>query len=85
MDTTKAEPQPPPEPPTLPDGSRTVADSGAATKPPVTPAEIRDHELIRRIGQGSYGEVWLTTGPGSDSATGKEFALLKETRPAWRA
>ncbi|HLH55169.1 MAG TPA: AAA family ATPase [Verrucomicrobiae bacterium] len=24
-----------------------------------TPLEIPDHELIRRVGQGSYGEVWL--------------------------
>jgi len=30
------------------------ADSG-----PEAPASIPDHQLVRRIGQGSYGEVWL--------------------------
>lgn len=32
-----------------------------AATPPVglPPVEIPDHELLRRIGQGSYGEVWL--------------------------
>jgi hypothetical protein len=24
-----------------------------------SPPEIPDHELIRRVGSGSYGEVWL--------------------------
>ena len=26
---------------------------------PETPPQIPDHDLVRRIGQGSYGEVWL--------------------------
>jgi hypothetical protein len=38
--------------------------SGASSGPPETPQSstpprISDHELIRRIGSGSYGEVWL--------------------------
>ena len=59
MDTTKAEPNPSTDSQTLPDDSRTVADSGPRPRLPMSPADIRDHELIRRIGQGSYGEVWL--------------------------
>ncbi|PYI86314.1 MAG: hypothetical protein DME26_09290 [Verrucomicrobia bacterium] len=42
----------------------TGTDSVSATSPlsPVpglAPPQIPDHELLRRIGQGSYGEVWL--------------------------
>src|SRR5215510_1466209 len=59
MDTTKAEPDLENNSPTLPDDSRTVADASPLPKSAQSPAEIRDHELIRRIGQGSYGEVWL--------------------------
>src|SRR5262245_47541895 len=59
MDTTKAESQPHLDAATLPDDSRTVADAVAAPKLPAVAADIRDHELIRRIGRGSYGEVWL--------------------------
>src|SRR5881396_1698164 len=44
---------------TLADDSRTVAETPAAVAQTPCPAEIRDHELIRKIGQGSYGEVWL--------------------------
>src|SRR5262245_36105283 len=59
MDTTKAESELENNWPTLPDDSRTVADVNSPAKLPSISAEIRDHELIRRIGQGSYGEVWL--------------------------
>src|SRR5262245_48249154 len=60
MDTTKAELNLGTDAPTLEEDSRTVAEHTrpATSKPPI-PADIRDHELIRRIGQGSYGEVWL--------------------------
>jgi hypothetical protein len=27
---------------------------------PSPPPDIPEHELLRRIGAGSYGEVWLT-------------------------
>ena len=46
-------------PQTLADESRTVAEAPGPARTAAAPAEIRDHELIRRIGQGSYGEVWL--------------------------
>ena len=60
MDTTKAEPKLGTDAPTLADDSRIVADRArVAGSKSSAPAEIRDHELIRRIGQGSYGEVWL--------------------------
>jgi hypothetical protein len=35
--------------------SPAVLGAPAATQPPRVP----DHELLRRIGRGSYGEVWL--------------------------
>ncbi len=38
---------------TLTPASETMADT------PLAPPAIPDHELIRRIGRGSYGEVWL--------------------------
>ena len=34
------------------------SDSGRAA-PPLPPPPVPDHELIRRIGRGAYGEVWL--------------------------
>jgi WD40 repeat protein len=46
---------------TLADGSKTLADSGSAADRAVSrsPVQVPDHELLTRIGQGSYGEVWL--------------------------
>src|SRR6476646_6113579 len=49
---------------TLADDSKTLADFGQAPDSSFTPEarptpQIPDHELIRCIGQGSYGEVWL--------------------------
>ena len=49
---------------TLPDESKTLADAGprrveGGPRANVPVPEIRDHELITRVGQGSYGEVWL--------------------------
>src|SRR5258707_8297831 len=44
---------------TLPDESKTLADAIAPLGAKFPIPEICDHELIRRIGQGSYGEVWL--------------------------
>jgi len=38
---------------TLSPASEPIADT------PLMPPVIPDHELIRRIGRGSYGEVWL--------------------------
>src|SRR6059036_654908 len=66
METTEKESGVKPEhqsagakPATVAYDSRTVAEPSASLRTPCTPADIRDHELIRRIGQGSYGEVWL--------------------------
>src|SRR5262245_19308137 len=41
-----------------------IQDEIAAKEPPEAPARtemprVPDHELVRRIGAGSYGEVWL--------------------------
>jgi tetratricopeptide (TPR) repeat protein len=33
--------------------------SNAAATPPLPPPRVPDHELLRRIGRGAYGEVWL--------------------------
>ena len=33
--------------------------TSAATPAPFPPPRVPDHELIRRIGRGAYGEVWL--------------------------
>lgn len=35
------------------------ADAPAAPGEPPAPVSIPDHQLLRRIGRGSYGEVWL--------------------------
>jgi len=59
MDTTKTDTKRTPDSATLREESRTVAATPASAVRAPAPAEIRDHELIRRIGQGSYGEVWL--------------------------
>ena len=40
----------------LPESGR---NSSSPKPPPETPVSIPDHELIRRIGKGSYGQVWL--------------------------
>ena len=34
-------------------------EASAAAAPPVVPPVVPDHELIRVIGSGSSGEVWL--------------------------
>jgi WD40 repeat protein len=36
-----------------------AAESLAPGAPPLPPPRVPDHELIRRIGRGAYGEVWL--------------------------
>src|SRR5204863_6101717 len=33
--------------------------SAAGTLPAATPVQIPDHDLLRCVGKGSYGEVWL--------------------------
>ena len=33
--------------------------SASGTPQPLPPPRVPDHELIRRIGRGAYGEVWL--------------------------
>ena len=30
-----------------------------SSSPPLPPPRVPDHELLRRIGRGAYGEVWL--------------------------
>ena len=48
--------------PPLPEHSSARPSAGAFPRPtpfPITPPTIPDHELIRRIGGGSYGDVWL--------------------------
>src|SRR5262245_56343919 len=59
MDTTKAELNFTTDPPTRAADSRTVVESANTVTKKSEGTDIRDHELIRRIGQGSYGEVWL--------------------------
>jgi serine/threonine protein kinase len=44
------------EPAVRPDSNRLALSTGAE---PVAPPTVPDHELIRVIGRGSYGEVWL--------------------------
>ena len=43
--------------------------------PPRTPPEIRDHETLRMIGRGAYGEVWMAR-----SVTG----ALRAVKVVWR-
>src|ERR1041384_8035910 len=38
---------------------RTVSMTEAASMTPVSKPHVPDHELLRLIGRGSYGEVWL--------------------------
>ena len=33
--------------------------ASSAALPPLPPPRVPDHELLRRIGRGAYGEVWL--------------------------
>ena len=42
---------------------------------PRTPPEIRDHETLRLIGRGAYGEVWMAR-----SVTG----ALRAVKVVWR-
>ena len=44
------------------------------TPPPATPPKIPDYELLKPIGRGSYGEVWLAR-----SVTGV-FRIIKVVR-----
>jgi serine/threonine protein kinase len=39
--------------------SSAVAAVSAQTSPPAQPPQVPDHQLLRKIGGGSYGEVWL--------------------------
>src|SRR5262249_54719518 len=38
---------------------RPVDSSSIGTTPPRIPPQVPDHELLRPMGGGSYGEVWL--------------------------
>ena len=83
-------PRPPP-----PDGT----PGDAAPTPEAHPPPIPDHELLRCIGRGSYGEVWLARNVlgehravkiihrrhfDSDHAYGREFEGLKRYEPISR-
>jgi len=46
-----------PKPPNIPFGA--AATPAARDSEPETRLAIPDHELLRRIGRGAYGEVWL--------------------------
>lgn len=41
------------------DDSKHTQPDGASSEVRTPPSDIPDHELVRRIGEGSYGEVWL--------------------------
>lgn len=46
------------QPPVPSPGDKTIrVDEGALHSP--APPQIPDHELLRRVGEGAYGEVWL--------------------------
>src|SRR5262247_2045221 len=38
---------------------RGQSPSKVSASPDLPPPQVPDHELLRRIGSGSYGEVWL--------------------------
>src|SRR5256885_10236007 len=40
-------------------GPASLGTSASQPSTPLPPPSIPDHELLRRIGRGSYGEVWL--------------------------
>src|SRR4029077_18252295 len=42
-----------------PYSAQSGADHSAVASPPSPPRSIPDHQLLRRIGRGSYGDVWL--------------------------
>src|SRR5437660_7302264 len=50
--------RPVPEAPT-PSNPSGVLNTPSPQHPPAPPPRVPDHELLRRIGGGSYGEVWL--------------------------
>ena len=67
---------------------------------PVAPPQIPDHELLRRVGEGAYGEVWLARNVmgthravkivyrrsfSDDRPYEREFAGIKRFEPIWLA
>src|SRR5437016_11987579 len=86
-----------PSPP-LP-GSKTLTVTAADLVSPIAP-KIPDHELLRRVGEGAYGEVWLAKNVmgtyravkvvyrrnfSDDHPYEREFAGIKRFEPISRA
>src|SRR5262245_35289290 len=66
-------PEPAQSRPSLPSVGPMPASNGSGEHPPIVP----DYELLRRIGGGAYGEVWL--------ARSKATEVLRAAKIVWRS